>query len=74
MKCLTYLLELKTLYETNKGLCNFFLILVLQRMAPFMVFSGKQADDLGFPTMCNSNGMAYTTVKLDTYVTDQHVS
>jgi hypothetical protein len=43
-------------------------------MAPFMIFSGKQADDLGFPKMCEDNGMEYTTVKMDTYVTDQHVS
>jgi hypothetical protein len=43
-------------------------------MAPFMVFSGKQADDLGFPKMCIDNDMKYTTVKLDTYVTDQHVT
>ena len=47
---------------------------VLKEMAPFLVFSGKQADDLGFPKMCSDNGMEYTTVKLDTYVTDQHVS
>ena len=43
-------------------------------MAPFMVFSGKQADDLGFSKMCNDNGMEYTTVKLESYVTDQHVT
>lgn len=43
-------------------------------MAPYMLFSGKQANDLGFPKMCNDNGMGYTTVKFDTYVTDQHVT
>jgi len=47
---------------------------VLKELAPFLVCSGKQADDLGFPKMCSDNGMEYTTVKLDTYVTDQHVS
>ncbi len=31
-------------------------------MAPYMLFSGKQADDLGFPKMCTDNGMGYTTV------------
>lgn len=74
LKCLTYLLELKALYETNKGLCKDLFTQVLKEMAPFMVFSGKQADDLGFPKMCNDNGMEYTTVKLDAYMTDQHIS
>lgn len=39
-----------------------------------MLFSGKQVNDLGFPKMCNDQGMGFTTVKFDTYVTDQHVS
>lgn len=34
LKCLTYLLELKTLYETNKGLCNFCLIQLWKRWRP----------------------------------------
>lgn len=38
--------------------------IVLKEMAPYMLFSGKQADDLGFPKMCNDNGMSYTTVEL----------
>ncbi len=62
-KCLTYMLELRTLYETNKGLCKIFdKKIVLKEMAPYMLFSGKQADDMGFPKMCTDNGMGYTTV------------
>lgn len=39
-----------------------------------MLFSGKQADDLGFPKMCIDNNYTYTTVRFDSFVTDQHVS
>jgi len=49
-------------------------ISVLKEIAPYMIFSGKQANDLGFPKMCKDNGMGYTTVKLNSYVMDQHVS
>lgn len=48
--------------------------IVLQEMAPYMLFSGKQLDDMGFPKMCEDNGMDFTTVKIDTYVMDEHVS
>jgi hypothetical protein len=52
-------------------LCHY---IVFKEIAPFMLFSGKQLDDMGFPKMCTKNGMEYTTVKIDTYITDQHIT
>jgi len=43
-------------------------------MAPYIVLSGKQLNDMGFPKMCDDNDMGYTTVKIDSYVTDQHAT
>ena len=43
-------------------------------MAPYLLYSGKQLDDMGFPKLCVDNNMGYTTVKVDSYVTDQHVT
>lgn len=39
-----------------------------------MLFSGKQLDDMGFPQMCVDTNYSYTTVKIDAYVTDQHIT
>ncbi len=39
-----------------------------------MLFSGKQLDDMGFPKMCVDSNYSYTTVKIDAYVTDQHIT
>ncbi len=39
-----------------------------------MLFSGKQLNDMGFPKMCDDNEMQFTTVKIDSFVTDQHAS
>lgn len=48
--------------KPTKVYVTFFIKIVLTEMAPYMLFSGKQADDLGFPKMCTDNGMGYTTV------------
>jgi hypothetical protein len=37
-----------------------------------MLFSGKQLDDMGFPKMCVDHGFAYTTVKINAMIADQH--
>lgn len=43
-------------------------------MAPYLIYSGKQMDDMGFPKLCLDNQLAYTTVKVDSFITDKHIT
>ena len=49
LKCLTYLLDLKTLFEINKGLCTFCVIQSWRKWRPFWYFPENRQTIWAFP-------------------------